>query len=650
MSDLKLAPDEGRKRAVFTFIGGVVGGGILGTLLGGGFFSEELRFAPVSQPEQRAVTFTSTRTDIPKAEALERILMSGQITNLSHTRDLLAFVDSMEPGEFSAQIDEIRSSRRGGEGFDLIQTLFQKWAETDAAAALQYAETLKGKDREAALRGVLPEWASQQPLEALDWVEKNDWNRDFQSVLYVSLQTIANKDPVEAATLVESSDYLRNTGTSMVVDGVFQSIPWFIYGIWAERDLDAATAGVLTISDLSQRTNALHSLARHLASRDPDAAWKWATGLEPPGAREVAMENVIVVQASNGSIDEAISRFITLPPGRSRSELIGTLSSRIAESDPKRAFEFLQEQALGSEVGESFHVIFRQWAKTDPKDALDTILRNLGPGNDQKSALSSLLSMVASQDATLAVDLLEMLNPDQFRPSIQSIATALARKDPTTAIAWADRLPETQLKSSALPTIFAEWARSNPEESCSESLKVMEPDLRRQCIDTALRQWANGNAAEAMAWAVGKLDGAERDTFIPNTLLHAWADQDLDATKEWVLALPNGNLRAECISQITLKMAQHDAASAGAWLNRLPKDEVRDRAVQSFASQVFGSDPEAALSWVESINTGQIRIPMMTDLFQRYWELSPQKAKRWIANSSLPAERKAALLKEAEGK
>lgn len=658
MKDREETPKTGtgRKNSAVTFLLGLMVGAVLGAVFGGsGFFSKfGASSGDAGTKEGPAVTFggSATTSKGPASDAVTRLLDPSHQGALDRTREVLAFVDSLKPGEFESRLNEAFARRKGNQGYDLIGNLYQEWVEKDRAAALAHAESLEGKDRKTALMTVLSAWAEKEPYEVLAWIEEHGKSDETQSALYNVFRRIAQDDPEEAIALAERSKRMKSSGGNVFINGGSYGIMGmntsFLYAIWAEKDPRAAAARALTIPNSQERSNTLLTLASAWAQADPGAAWEWGNGLERAADRKAVLQNVISAVARNGDTSQAIAFLETMPAGQGRSEALQQVASFLANEDPEEGYSFVMKYAVNDRDRQALSNVLQQWARTDPARAFEVALNDLDPGNARRSAIQSVINEAANREPTLARDLMAKLDEQDLENVAHSAAYMLARNDLEGSLAWAEGLPEGDTKENALSAIYSEWGREDPQQAALYGMKIENDDLRRRSLGNALSAWAYQDAVEAMTWAVENLKKEDQEKLIPQSLLGRWVDQDSAAAAEWVAALPEGDLRKSSVSSLVSSWANDDLVATGEWIKRLPKGESHDVAAQQYANEVFQTDPEAALAWAGSIGDEPNRLNQMESFARRYLRESPEKAKRWIAGSSLPPEKQEALLKGAE--
>ena len=638
MSDPRDPTKTAGKRPLFLLLAGFLAGTAMGVALDGAWLSRSATPDSKVSADENVITFKGKTTPGDSSSAmLTKLLESSESTSLERSREMLALVDGLEPGELETRINEFFARRKGNEGYVLIGNLYSRWVETDREGALNHARSLEGKDRKTALSSVLQAWAGKEPREVLAWVKEHGVSVEGRGAVYTALRTMAVTNPEEAIAAAESGGYALMGGMN----------PSFIYSIWAETDPRAAATHALLISKSTDRKNALSSLASQWAAQDPTVAWNWANGLERIADRNAAVSGLIGQIAGNSNSTEAIAFLEKMPPGKGREEALGRIASNLAQFDPKMAFDLIQARSASGNREQAYSGVFYQWAQHDPETAFRTAFEELDPGSARKSAIQYSLDGIAKRDPERAASLFDTLDDDTKSGVVYSLARALAESSHDLAMAWAEALPNGETKENAYSNIFSLWAENDPEAALGRGLGIENKSLRHRSLSSVLGNWAQNDPVEAMTWAVKNLGTEDQESIIPGQLLRNWTRHDIESAADWVAALPEGNLREKSVPTLVSTWADRDLIAAGEWLKTIPKGRVRDLAAERYAGRVFSTDPEAALAWAESIGAEAMRVAQVGALAGRYLKHEPEKAKRWIANSSLPPERQAELLKAA---
>jgi hypothetical protein len=186
---------------------------------------------------------------------------------------------------------------------------------------------------------------------------------------------------------------------------------------------------------------------------------------------------------------------------------------------------------------------------------------------------------------------------------------ALGAKDPNTALAAAQGLPEGPGRRAGLDSVVTQIATTNLEEA--------------QRLAKELPANTLSGAGSVIAGALVK--------------------QSPESALEWAGTLPAGATRASAYAGIAREWASRDVVAAATWLDGLPKGTERDSAVASFANRTAPRDPEGATAWASTLPQGEQRTSVLTQTLAIWQRVNPAAAAEWLAQAPdmSPAEREA---------
>lgn len=363
------------------------------------------------------------------------------------------------------------------------------WAETDAPAALGWAEAMpKGEARDAAMRAVFVGWAKNDPLAALakidlapaarrdSWSDvgahvleaaaKNDWEGTLRWLrdnpgklgqaslngLNEALSPRLKADPLGALQSLQKSGlptfsngfYDVDTATydaiwkwvdDQPVNSFTGSVRGALVTAMAQKDPDAALALLESIPDSPENRELLAHGAQSFLNGGSQ------NRLEELIAKASSKMRPFLIEAGfpsafgdrgGSDLQKWIGRLNELPAER-RVDAAGTLARNWATNDPEGATQWafsLQEpqqrsQAIGSAVG--------AWSATDGREAAEWI-DSLPTGADRDIAAVSLIGTVGrSEPETAWTWALSVQTPQQRQQALQAAFVLLHKKNPALA-------------------------------------------------------------------------------------------------------------------------------------------------------------------------------------------------------------------------
>jgi hypothetical protein len=254
------------------------------------------------------------------------------------------------------------------------------------------------------------------------------------------------------------------------------------------------------------------------------------------------------------------------------------------------------------------------WASADPGQAiawLDTI-----ENKDEKNRLqNNLVGGLADHDIGLAtryvMDLAAAGDPRAAAHMGTVTGEQLRKEGPEGAARWAENLPASDLKITALERVANSYVASNPEAAAS---------------------WAAQFASVVEGVRVIDEVGEE------------WAERDPTAAVKWLQTLPDGRGKNAGMESALGEWARRDPTAASQFLIDMPQSPMKDDAVNGFVRRVAWEDPESALAWARSIAQESTRQEAMTRAGQAWFVRDREAALQWLPTSGLPPEAQKRIL------
>jgi len=204
---------------------------------------------------------------------------------LERNRALLAFLDQLGPGDFEAAVAHFRSlgitDSRNGE-YSLLLTA---WAQADPLSALTYAR--ENTNGGFAQDTILTSWASTDPEAAIRWAQANHEGDDPNPYLPGIIRGLAGTDPARATELLASMPRSEERGKSLD----------FILPHLLEQGSDATRAWIATLTDDALKNGAMERVADKLAATDPAGTASWLLA-NPGQAADRRLDDVYGVWAN----------------------------------------------------------------------------------------------------------------------------------------------------------------------------------------------------------------------------------------------------------------------------------------------------------------------------------------------------------------
>lgn len=191
---------------------------------------------------------------------------------------------------------------------------------------------------------------------------------------------------------------------------------------------------------------------------------------------------------------------------------------------------------------------------------------------------------------------------DPTQRYISQIANEQIKQGMDTAVAWANNLPDGDLKSAAFDEVAESYVRADVEAAKDWVAQYAEEDYARRAI---------GEVAEQLA------------------------REDPKSAIDWASSLPE-NAQDRAYSEAMERWTQKDAKSASEFLATMDPSDARDSAVSSFARELDREDPQSAATWAATIADEGTRTETLTQVARSWMRSDADGAKAWIPESGLP--------------
>ena len=367
---------------------------------------------------------------------------------------------------------------------------------------------------------------------------------------------------------------------------------------------------------------------------------------------------------TNAPANQLIQNYLSSSDPIEKNLLFAQMLTSLNAENASKIYETLTENLDGRERGRVMELFFQAWGKTDGESAIKTALKNNsrqswgrgGQGSNmyaysalsawasvdpesamrtisniederQKSFLTyGLINGLAKNDARAATDYVLKMAADRNETEertegsqrrgdvtqryISQIASEQLKKGISTAIEWAEALPDGELKSSAFDQVTEGYIRSD--------------------IDAA-KKWVSSNAER---------EYAQRAV---NEVASHLSRKNPQEAVEWASMLPT-NAQGQAYREVMENWTRNDPEAASNHLVEMKPSEARDSAISSFATSLDREDPKSAATWASTIDNEETRASTLRQVAQSWIRTDPDAAKAWLPNSGLPKETQTTIL------
>jgi hypothetical protein len=312
-------------------------------------------------------------------------------------RGAFAYVSSMDEGEAKVQamaavaavlvhsdpqfLAEKALSMPGNRSSrELIQNLANSWAQTDADAALNWAEQLpEGVGKRDALAIIRLQLEQQNPEEVAAQINQMP-SGDSRNTLISSLAAQWGLNNPQSAigwanTLPENEKKLAMSN---------------LVGAWAQNDPLAAGAYVAQMPAGEAQSQAAMSVVSSWASKNPDQTAAWVLQFPEGDLREQGIREVVGIWTLSDS--QGVQNWAEgLPEGPTRDIALKSYVDSIGYWSPDKAAAVTELINDSQEREQSMETTTRFWAEIDPKSAQNWVT-HLNVSEEVRARLETFLS------------------------------------------------------------------------------------------------------------------------------------------------------------------------------------------------------------------------------------------------------------------
>lgn len=342
--------------------------------------------------------------------------------------------------------------------------------------------------------------------------------------------------------------------------------------------------------------------------------------LDNPSDASLQQLNLMIQGLGPRDIADARAMIEDLPPGTARDQLMVELIGRWATFEPVAALEYAQALPTLSLANAAVNEALSGWARADAQGALAwwDSEANLATGRLRNQRFEAIMEGYARADPFSAFQYASSLSEDSLENrrmknrALETVVESLVRNGQLeSALLWANQMPESEGKTSALSEVLEEWARYDPDAAAAYLDTLVTREDYAELRDSMLRTWAQSDPEQAAAY-LSNLDPEDPDMGRLTTMLIA----------QW---------------------SRYDIAGPGEWLNSQPPSPEIDRAVAIFTFRAASEDPAGAMTWAESITSEHMRGRLMSRVAGEWKAQDPEAFDAYLEQAEISPEQKAEL-------
>jgi hypothetical protein len=413
------------------------------------------------------------------------------------------------------------------------------------------------------------------------------------------------------------------------------------FAAFGRKDVEAARLAAESVSG-GLRGQALAGVGRAWAEKDGAAAWKWAEALSAGFDRDETMRAVLIGWSKIEPM-AALERIEQVPPGDVEGYHASDVGAQVLREAGKKDWEatmsWLRDHPgkLGRSSLEGLQDTISHRLMHDPAATLKALSVSGVNGLDNVLANSLLNDGYSRRDQVW--HWLDQQPSSDFTKSVRgSVINAIAWKEPSLAMSYLDRLPDTPENRPIFERGVGSMLNGGSQMHLFEEFMDNAPaKLRPLLLEAGFQYGLRESVSDPGKW-IKRIDELppERRSEATGALARGWAQSDPESAVDWALHLPEGNQRDAAFGPISSTWAQSDPHAAAKWVDKLPPGETRDTAARGLVSALCESQPETAWTWALSIAGEQARLNAISLAYMGLQRKSPEAATQMLESANLP--------------
>jgi hypothetical protein len=234
---------------------------------------------------------------------------------------------------------------------------------------------------------------------------------------------------------------------------------------WASKDPAAAIAW-LDKQEGDNKDWLTQSLVSGLAKSDPQAAFKYASGLKDDGDRTRSAETIARELIRTGGLDQAATWLGQLTDVNMKRGAFDAVAQQYWRSDPAKAAEFVKGYANEDFARGAISNLAQNIARENPQKGLEfaAALGGTAQARAYQEVIGEWLDRDRGKESLQASEYVSKMPAGPNRDAgAEAIARNIVREDPAAAIAWSNSIQDPANRQETLVDIGRRYVRMNPQ-------------------------------------------------------------------------------------------------------------------------------------------------------------------------------------------
>ena len=231
--------------------------------------------------------------------------------------------------------------------------------------------------------------------------------------------------------------------------------------------------------------------------------------------------------------------------------IVGAAAGGPAADDSGRRFNQIVGKG-GVEINDAIETLLPAWAARAPREALD-YADSLPDGPLRESILHRIIQTWGEKDSTAALDWIsKRVNAGERHSFAMAVCQQIARTDPVSAIAAAERTGVVRDNPDFIPYLVEVWADKDAPSALSWVRAQPEGEIRNEYMSKVVFKMAQGAKYDsAVKLALDEIPAGVQQDDALITIVNQWAQKDLESATVWVETFSIANpLRGRAFAEL----------------------------------------------------------------------------------------------------
>ncbi|TVP75326.1 MAG: hypothetical protein EA353_14140 [Puniceicoccaceae bacterium] len=392
---------------------------------------------------------------------------------------------------------------------------------------------------------------------------------------------------------------------------------------------------------LDQANSFTFSLLAELSTIDPLEAFERAALLNDPQLKG-DIQGTIAVQYAETSPEAAFTWASGLEPGRSRELMIEAVMEHMSYLHPEKAIEYaadLPDDIFPLYRDQITHKVIAGLAATHPQEA-SQLLETLEAPNQYDDAVQTLAERWGLLDYEAATEWVQSISdPYSKHLAERSLMVGAALSSPERAMQIAGDMQVSEESSDISSFLATQWARVDPAGASEWMLSLSDRDIPAGGVRETLQTWAQADSEAAIEFVQSNAGRFQERALVP-VFFGDLAARDPQHAMETAMLMQDPTDRYSAVTSVLQATSKRNPTQALEMIESFAEPEIRDWGVMAVVSEIAKLTPREAFKHAQGVTDPAYKYQSVLATVLAVSEYDRDLARQMIDQSGLPPDQK----------